>query len=134
VPKVQQALEPEESKKLIQSPVDFEIQLFASEPDIINPIAMAWDEKGRLWIVESVDYPNTFKETDGESNDRIKICEDTDGDGKADKFTVFADNLNIPTSLVFANGGVIVSMAPDFVFMKDTDGDDKADEFKTLMT
>lgn len=134
VPKMQEALSPEESKKLIQSPVDFEIQLFASEPDIINPIAMAWDEKGRLWIVESVDYPNTFKETDGESNDRIKICEDTDGDGKADKFTVFADNLNIPTSLVFANGGVIVSMAPDFVFMKDTDGDDKADEFKTLMT
>src|SRR5690554_2619050 len=134
VPKVQDALEPEESKKLIQTPVDFELQLFASEPDIINPIAMAWDERGRLWIVESVDYPNTFKETDGQSNDRIKILEDTDGDGKADKFTIFADSLNIPTSIAFANGGVIVSMAPDFVFMKDTDGDDKADVFEVLMT
>ncbi len=127
VPKMQEALAPEESQKLIQVPVDFEIELFAAEPDITNPIAMAWDEKGRLWIVESVDYPNTFLETDGAANDRIKICEDTDGDGKADKFTVFADSLNIPTSMVFANDGVIVSMAPNFVFMKDTDGDDKAD-------
>ena len=88
---------------------------------------MSWDERGRLWVVESVDYPNTFIETDGAANDRIKICEDTNGDGKADKFTVFADSLNIPTSLVFANGGIIVSMAPNFVFMKDANGDDKAD-------
>jgi uncharacterized protein len=134
VPKIQEPLSPEESQKLIQTPVDFEIQLFASEPDITNPIAMAWDERGRLWIVESVDYPNTFKETDGQANDRIKICEDTNGDGKADKFTVFADGLNIPTSLVFSNGGVIVSMAPDFVFMKDTNGDDKADVREVIMT
>ncbi|MDR7128624.1 putative membrane-bound dehydrogenase-like protein [Algoriphagus sp. 4150] len=134
VPKIQDPLDPEESKKLIQKPVDFSIELFASEPDIQNPIAMAWDERGRLWIVESVDYPNTFKETDGQANDRIKICEDTNGDGKADKFTVFADGLNIPTSMVFANGGVIVSMAPDFVFMKDTDGDDVADVKEVIMT
>jgi putative membrane-bound dehydrogenase-like protein len=134
VPKVQDPLEPDESKKLIQTPVDFDLQLFAEEPDIVNPIAMAWDKRGRLWIVESVDYPNTFKETDGQANDRIKICEDTDGDGKADKFTVFADNLNIPTSMVFANGGVIVSMAPDFVFLKDTDGDDVADTREVIMT
>lgn len=134
VPKLQDPLTPEESKKLIQKPVDFSIELFASEPDIQNPIAMAWDERGRLWIVESVDYPNTFKETDGQSNDRIKICEDTDGDGKADKFTVFADGLNIPTSMVFSNGGIVVSMAPDFVFMKDTDGDDVADVKEVLMT
>lgn len=134
VPRIQPALSPAESQKLIQKPVDFEISLFASEPDIQNPIAMAWDERGRLWIVESVDYPNTFKETDGEANDRIKICEDTNGDGKADKFTVFADNLNIPTSMVFANGGVVVSMAPDFVFLKDTDGDDVADVREVIMT
>jgi len=134
VPRIQPALSPVESQKLIQKPADFEVSLFAAEPDIINPIAMAWDEKGRLWIVESVDYPNTFKETDGEANDRIKICEDTNGDGKADKFTVFADRLNIPTSMVFANGGVIVSMAPDFVFLKDTDGDDAADIREVIMT
>ncbi|WP_417574782.1 PVC-type heme-binding CxxCH protein [Negadavirga shengliensis] len=134
VPRIQEALSPEASQKLIQKPVDFEISLFASEPDIQNPIAMAWDERGRLWIVESVDYPNTFKETDGQANDRIKICEDTNGDGKADKFTVFAEGLNIPTSIAFANGGIIVSMAPDFVFMKDTTGNDKADVIETIMT
>ncbi|WPP50778.1 PVC-type heme-binding CxxCH protein [Catalinimonas niigatensis] len=134
VPKMQEALSPEESQKLIQVPADFEIQLFASEPDITNPIAMTWDERGRLWIVESVDYPNTFLETDGAANDRIKICEDTDGDGMADKFTVFADSLNIPTSMVFANDGVIVSMAPHFVFLKDTDGDDKADVRENIIS
>ncbi|WP_237587085.1 PVC-type heme-binding CxxCH protein [Pontibacter russatus] len=134
VSEMQKALTPAESQKLIQVPAGFELELFAAEPDIVNPIAIAWDERGRLWVVESVDYPNTFKETDGEANDRIKIAEDTDGDGKADKFTVFADSLNIPTSMVFANGGVIVSMAPDFVFMKDTDGDDRADVREVIMT
>ncbi|MHB1178011.1 MAG: PVC-type heme-binding CxxCH protein [Daejeonella sp.] len=134
VPKIQEGLTPEASMKLIQVPADFDIKLFAAEPDITNPIAMSWDERGRLWIVESVDYPNTFIETDGASNDRIKICEDTNGDGKADKFTVFADNLNIPTSMVFARGGVIVSMAPNFVFLKDTNGDDKADIRETILT
>ncbi|MCE7062779.1 PVC-type heme-binding CxxCH protein [Dyadobacter sp. CY343] len=134
VPKMQDALSPAESNKLTQVAAGFEIQLFAAEPDITNPIAMAWDERGRLWVVESVDYPNTFKETDGAANDRIKICEDTNGDGKADKFTVFADDLNIPTSMVFSNGGIIVSMAPDFVFLKDTNGDDKADVREVIMT
>ena len=134
VPKMQDALTPEESLKLTQVPVDFEVKLFAAEPDITNPIAMSWDEKGRLWVVESVDYPNTFLETDGAANDRIKICEDTNGDGKADKFTVFADKLNIPTSIVFANGGVVVAMAPYFVFLKDTNGDDKADVRENIMT
>lgn len=134
VPKIQEGLSPEESVKLIQVPADFEIKLFAAEPDITNPIAMAWDQRGRLWIVESVDYPNTFVETDGEANDRIKICEDTDGDGKADKFTVFADSLNIPTSIVFSNGGIIVSQAPNMVFLKDTNGDDKADVYEILST
>lgn len=132
VPKMQEALSPAESNKLTQVPAGFEIQLFASEPDITKPIAMTWDEKGRLWIVESVDYPNAFTEIDSAANDRIKICEDTDGDGKADKFTIFADSLNIPTSIVMANGGVIVSMAPDFLFLKDTDGDDKADVREVL--
>lgn len=134
VTKEQVALPAGQAQKLLQVPVDFEVKLFAAEPDITNPIAMAWDERGRLWIVESVDYPNTFVETDGQANDRIKICEDTDGDGRADKFTVFADSLNIPTSIVFANGGVIVSMAPDFVFLQDTDGDDKADFQKILIS
>lgn len=134
VPKMQEALSPGASNKLTQVPVDFEIKLFAAEPDITKPIAMTWDEKGRLWIVESVDYPNAFTEIDSAANDRIKICEDTDGDGKADKFTIFADSLNIPTSIVLSNGGAIVSMAPYFLFLKDTNGDDKADVREIMFT
>lgn len=132
-PKYQLPLSPSASRKLIQVPPEFTLELFASEPDIINPIAINWDERGRLWVIETVDYPNTVRDTSGVGDDRIKICEDTDGDGKADKFTVFADQLNIPTSLTFAHGGVIVSQAPNFLFLKDTDGDDRADERKILV-
>jgi putative membrane-bound dehydrogenase-like protein len=126
-PDFQLPLSPEESQKLIQVPVGYDVELFASEPQIINPIDMAWDEQGRLWVIETIDYPNTVREEDGRGDDKIKILEDTNGDGKADKTTVFADSLNIPTGLVFANGGVVVSQAPHFLFLKDTDGDDKAD-------
>ncbi|KQS32982.1 PVC-type heme-binding CxxCH protein [Dyadobacter sp. Leaf189] len=133
-PKFQLPLSPAESQKLIQVPVDFDLQLFASEPDIVKPIAMAWDEKGRLWIIETEDYPNEIRNEEGTGKDRIKICEDTNGDGKADKFTVFADGLNIPTSLTFANGGVIVAQAPHFIFFKDTNGDDKADVRENIIS
>ena len=126
-------LSPEDSMKYTQVPVGFHMELFAAEPDVINPIYMAWDERSRLWVVETVDYPNEFK--DGrKGNDRIKICEDTDGDGKADKFTVFAEGFNIPTSMTFARGGIILAHAPEFYFLKDTDGDDKADVREVLFT
>jgi uncharacterized protein len=133
-PRFQTPLPAAQSQKLIQVPAGFEAQLFASEPDVVNPISMAWDEKGRLWVIETVDYPNEVREEDGVGDDRIKICEDTNGDGKADKFTIFAEKLNIPTSIVFANGGIIVSQAPVFLFLKDTNGDDKADVRQTIMT
>ncbi len=111
---------------------DLRLQLFASEPDIVKPIAFAWDERGRLWVCETRDYPHGVTPT-GEGNDSIKICDDTDGDGRADKFTIFADKLNLPTSLVFARGGIIVAQAPRFIFMKDTNGDDKADVREVIM-
>ncbi|MEM7603623.1 MAG: PVC-type heme-binding CxxCH protein, partial [Verrucomicrobiota bacterium] len=85
-----------------------------------------------LWIAETVDYPNDVRE--GTGNDTIKILEDTDNDGKADKVTVFAEGLNIPTSLTFWDGGVIVAQAPDFLYLKDEDGDDKADRREVLFT
>ena len=94
---------------------------------------MNWDERGRLWVIETVDYPNEVKEGDA-GDDRIKILEDTNGDGKADKFTIFADKLNIPTSFTFSNGGIIVSNAPSFLFLKDTNGDDKADIRQPILT
>ena len=132
-PKFQAPLTPQQSMSLMQVPPGFELQLFASEPDIINPIYMNWDERGRLWVIETVDYPNEVKEGDT-GDDRIKILEDTNGDGKADKFTIFADKLNIPTSFTFVNGGIIVSLAPSFLFLKDTNGDDKADIRQPLLT
>ncbi len=132
-PKYQLPLSPEESAKLIQVPVGFDLELFASEPDIINPISMDWDERGRLWVIETVDYPNTVRNDKGVGDDKIKILEDTDNDGKADKVTVFAENLNIPTGFTFYDGGIVVSQAPRFLFLKDTDGDDRADVRETLI-
>ena len=121
------------SMERTQVAADMSLVLFASEPQIRKPIAMAWDERGRLWICETSDYPHGVS-PDGMGNDSIRICEDTDGDGKADKFTVFADKLNIPTALVFANGGIIVSQPPRFLFLKDSNGDDKADVRQEIMT
>ena len=112
---------------------DLRLVLFAGEPDIAKPIFMAWDERGRLWIAETRDYPHDVK-PDGRGNDSIKICEDTDGDGRADKFTVFADHLNIPTGFTFAKGGIVVAQSPRFLFLKDTNGDDKADVRTEIMT
>lgn len=125
-PELARAFSPAESKQLSLVADGFELRLFAAEPDIVNPIAFAWDEKGRLFVAETVDYPNNV-DPNQEGNDRIIICEDTDGDGRADTFTVFAEGLNIPTSLTPIDGGWIVAQAPHFLFLKDTDGDDKAD-------
>jgi len=125
-------LSPEESVKYIQIPVDFNLQVFAAEPNVMHPIAMAWDEKGLLYVLITKDYPNERKETGG--SDYILRCEDTNGDGKADKFTRFADGLSIPTGMVFANGGLIVSQAPHILFLKDTNGDGVADEKKAIIT
>lgn len=131
VPKIQQPLSPQESMKRAQIPAGFELSLFAAEPDIEHPISITWDERGRLWVVETLDYPNGLT-TGDRGHDRLKICEDTDGDGKADKFTVFATGLSLATSAVHANGGVIVCAGGQMIFLKDTDGDDKADERKVL--
>jgi len=124
--KYQVPLSPEASMKLMQVPPGFELELYAAEPDIVKPIAMAWDERGRLWIAETLDYPNDIHPGQA-GRDRIKIVEDTNGDGRADRFTIFADGLNIPTSLMFHNGGLIVSQAPEILFLKDTDGDGRSD-------
>ena len=125
-------LSPEESMKHIQVPVDFMLEMFAAEPNVMHPIAISWDENGRMYVLITQDYPNERKETGG--RDYILICEDTDKDGKADKFTKFADNLSIPTGMVFANGGLVVSQAPHMLFLKDTNGDDVADEKKVLFS
>ncbi len=133
ITQAQKPLSPADSIKMAQVPVGYEISLFASEPDIVNPIYICWDARGRAFVVESVDYPNNLQ-AGNLGHDRIHICEDTDGDGRADKFTLFADKLSIPTAIVFANGGVICTNASEMLFLKDSDGDDKADIRKVLFT
>lgn len=120
-----------ESIKLAQVPVGMEISLFASEPDIVNPIFVNWDQRGRAFVIETIDYPNNLQ-ANNLGHDRITICEDSNGDGQADKFTRFAEKLSIPTSLVFANGGVICTNGSEMLFLKDTNGDDKADVREVL--
>jgi len=108
-------------------PENFEVNLFASEKDfpIQKPVAMAFDKRGRLWVATMPTYPQHYPGF--LPQDKIVILEDTDGDGRADKHTVFADNLYLPLGFEFANGGVFVSQEPDIFFLKDTDGDDVAD-------
>ncbi len=131
--RMQKPLSPEESRKHLVLPEGLDAKLFIAEPRIKKPITMTWDHLGRLYVAETVDYPNEMRTT-GRGRDRISIVEDADGDGTADKVSLFADNLSIPTSLCYANGGLIVAQAPDMLFLRDTDGDGKADERKVLFT
>ena len=131
--KLQAPLVPKDSMRYTQVPADFDLQLFAAEPDIVKPIYMAWDERGRAWVVEARDYPHGLVDEGQPGKADIKICEDTDGDGKADKFTIFADQMNLATALVFVNGGIIVSEARHMLFLKDTNGDDKADVREAIL-
>lgn len=129
----QAPLSPEHSLRYTQVPADFELRLFAAEPDVVKPIWISWDERGRAWVVEARDYPHGLVEEGERGQADIKICEDTDGDGKADRFTVFADGLNLATSLVFADGGVLVAEARHMLFLQDTDGDDRADVRRPIL-
>ena len=133
ITKVQEPIDVPESMKHMAMAPGFEPKFFAGDPDIKKPICMAFDERGRLWVAETFDYPNQLQRA-GQGHDRITICEDTQGTGVADKFTVFADKLSIPTSMVFANGGVIVSQAPDMLFLKDTSGSGMATERRALFS
>src|SRR2546421_11759802 len=102
--------------------------VFASEkefPELAKPVQMAFDTAGRLWVAVWPSYPH-WKPKD-EMNDKLIVLEDTNGDGKADKCTVFADHLHCPTGFEFYNGGVLVAQAPDILFLKDSKGDSKAD-------
>ncbi|TWT57078.1 Cytochrome c [Thalassoglobus neptunius] len=125
------ALSPEEAVEKMVVPEGFSVQVVAHEPDVVNPVGMCIDEKGRFWITESFEYP---RREPGPGRDRIKVLEDTDGDGRVDKTTVFAEGLNIPSGIAVGYGGVWVANAPDLLFMQDTDGDLKADKIETVVT
>jgi mono/diheme cytochrome c family protein/glucose/arabinose dehydrogenase len=126
----------EEALSTIKVPEGYKIELFASEEefeDLANPVQMSFDNKGRLWVATMPSYPH-YKPGDEKPNDKIIIFEDTDGDGKADKQTVFADGLHLPVGFEIASEGVYVSQGTDFMLFKDTDGDDIADSREILLS
>lgn len=124
-------LTPQQALAKMTVPDGFHVELVASEPDLLNPVAMAFDDRGRIYVTESFEYP---RHEPGPGRDRIKILEDTDGDGTADKVTIFAEGLNIPSGIAVGYGGVWVANAPDILFLQDTDGDDKADRQTVIAT
>jgi putative membrane-bound dehydrogenase-like protein len=135
IKKMQKPLDSAESMKHITTPKEFDLKLFVDETKLGGgkPIAMNWDERGRLWVALTTDYPNN-KQPEGEGHDRIVICEDTKGDGVCDKVTTFADKLSIPTSLLRYKDGVIVTQAPHTLFLRDTKGTGVCDKREILFT
>ncbi len=120
---------PAESQKLFAVQEGYEINLVASEiefPDLMNPVALDIDAKGRIWVTTTPCYPQYLPGTP--VNDKVLIFEDTNGDGKADKQTVFADGLHLPIGIVVADAGAYVSQQPNLMFLQDTDGNDVADK------
>ncbi len=110
------------------------VNLFADEkrfPELKNPLQMAWDTRGRLWIATWPNYPE--RTPTSKEGDRLLVFEDTDLDGKADKVTTFADDLNCPTGFQFYKDGVLVVQAPDLWFLRDTDGDGRADSRERVL-
>ncbi len=123
---------PDAELKAFVVPEGLEVNLFAAEPMIQKPVQMNWDAQGRLWVVCSSTYPHIKP---GEAaKDQVVVLEDTDGDGKADKSTTFADGLHIPTALAPGDGGLYVANSTEVLFLKDTDGDLKADERTILLS
>jgi glucose/arabinose dehydrogenase len=107
---------------------NMKVNVFASEeqfPELVEPVQMSFDTKGRLWVAAWATYPHFIPKQP--ANDKLLIFEDTNGDGKADVCKTFVDDIHNPTGFEFYNGGVIVAQGPDILFLKDTDGDDKAD-------
>ena len=111
----------------------YEVSLFASEQDfpIGNPVALAFDSRGRLWVATMPSYPQRLP--DEEPDDKILILEDRDGDGRADHHTVFARGLHVPTGFELGDGGVYVAQQPNLMFIEDTDGDDLADRYEVVL-
>ncbi len=117
-------ISPAEALAAIKLPPGFKATLFAAEPDVQNPIALAWDSRGRLWIAENYTYADNKKRFDLTMRDRILIFEDTKGDGRASSRKVFTDDIQMLTSIAIGHGGVWAMCPPNLVFIPDTNGDD----------
>ncbi len=124
-PPMAQGLTPEQAVAAMTLPPGFHARLVAAEPDVVQPIAMAFDDRGRLWVAEAYSYPEHVPED--QARDRILIFEDTNGDARFDRRTIFADKLNLVSGLAVGFGGVYVGAAPNFLFIPDRNGDDRPD-------
>jgi putative membrane-bound dehydrogenase-like protein len=127
------SLSAEESLKSMHVNGDFHVELFASEPLVFDPVEMVFDENGKVYVCEMLDYPDDPPQGEP-ARSRIVLLEDTDGDGKPDKRTVFADHVLEVSGIMPWKGGLIVTSAPDILYFKDTDGDGKADMRQVLYT
>jgi putative membrane-bound dehydrogenase-like protein len=121
-------LEPEAALRGLTLAEGFEASLVASEPLIEDPVNVAFDARGRVWVVEMRDYP-----TGPEGSGRIQILEDRDGDGRMDHATLFLEGLSYPTGVFPWKDGAVVACAPEIFFARDTDGDGRADQRQTLI-
>jgi putative membrane-bound dehydrogenase-like protein len=127
-------LSPHEEQATFRVVKGFRAELVACEPQVVDPVAMAFDEEGRLFVAEMRGYPNAGVATGSIHSGKVKLLEDRDGDGFYEHATVFAEGLRFPTSVFPWRGGLIVAVAPDLVYFEDTDGDGKADRHRTLYT
>ncbi len=121
---------PKEALKTFKIEPGFRIESYITEPEIRSPVAMDFDENGRMYVVEDPGYPLN---TEGKVG-RVVMFEDTDGDGKPDRRTVFADHLTMPTGVMRWKKGILVTDAPDVLYFEDTDGDGKADIRRVVLT
>lgn len=128
----QPALEPDEARARVLVPSGFTVSLAAAEPEVLDPVAFDWDAAGRLWVVEMSDYPLGM-DGSGRPGGRIRVLEDADGDGRYETSTLFADGLNFPNGCLTWRDGVIVTAAPEILFLTDTDGDGVADRREVLV-
>lgn len=127
-------LTPREEQMTFRTLPGLHVELVACEPQVVDPVALAFDEKGRLYVAEMHGYPNEGVGTGNISSGKIRQLEDKDGDGFFETSTVYADNLRLPTGVMPYKGGLIVCNAPDIVYFEDTDNDGKADKQRVLYT
>lgn len=126
-------LSPREELATFRVPKGFKVELVAAEPDIVDPVAMAFDENGRIYVAEMHGYPNGGIATGKIGSGKIKLLT-PDSDGVYRKATTFAEGLRLPTSVMPWKGGLLVANCPDLIYLEDTDGDGKADKSRVLYT
>ena len=124
-------LAPAESMKKIHLPEGFRVELAAAEPLVLDPVAFDWDERGRLWVVEMADYPMGMDGKD-KPGGRVRILEDSDGDGRYDRAELFAEGLNFPNGILCWKGGALVTAAPEILYLQDKDSDGRAETREVL--